>query len=145
FFLRAFYYFLLQNYYGDVPLILDPPDALTQSDLPRTERTQVVAQILKDLDSAELKLPYKYTAATDKGRATKGAAMALRAKLLLYEASPLFAGTPTAEKWKDAADAAKRLMDASAQTGYGLFPNYRQLFMIANENNKEVIFDVQYM
>lgn len=145
FFLRALYYFLLQNYYGAVPLILDPPDAATQADLPRTERVQVVAQIMKDLDSAELRLPYKYTAATDRGRATKGAAMALRTKLLLYEASPLFAGANNAQKWKDAADAAKKLMDASGQTGYGLFANYRQLFMPANENNKEVIFDVQYM
>lgn len=145
FFLRGLYYFLLQNYYGDVPLILDPPDPVTQSSLPRTERAQVVAQIIKDLDSAELKLPYKYTAAIDKGRATKGAAMALKAKLLLYEASPLFGGASNTQKWKDAADAAKKLMDLSGQTGYGLFPDYRQLFMIANENNKEVIFDVQYM
>jgi hypothetical protein len=145
FFLRSFYYFLLQNYYGGVPIILDPPNKETQSDIPRATRQEVVVQIMKDLDSAEQRLPYKYAAVTDRGRATKGAAMALKAKLLLHEASPLFAGTPTAQKWKDAADAAKKLIDASGQTGYGLFANYRQLFMPANENNKEVIFDVQYI
>lgn len=145
YFLRSLYYFLLQNYYGGVPVILDPPNKETQSDIPRAPRADVVAQIFRDLDSAELKLPYKYTAAGDKGRATRGAAMALRTKLLLYEASPLFAGTNNTQKWKDAADAAKDLMDLSGQTGYGLFEDYRQLFMPANENNKEVIFDVQYM
>lgn len=145
YFLRAFYYFLLQNYYGDVPLILDPPDNATQGDLPRTPRAEVVTQIKKDLDSAELKLPYKYAAAADRGRATKGAAIGIRAKLLLYEASLLFAGANDANKWKAAADEAKRLIDLSGQTGYGIFANYRSLFLPANENNKEVIFDVQYV
>lgn len=145
YYLRALYYFLLQNYYGAVPLITDPPNKETQADLPRTERVKVVEQILKDLDSAALKLPFKYTAATDKGRATKGAAMGLKARVLLYEASALFNTANDNNKWKAAADAAKAVIDASTSTGYGLFADYRALFLPANENNKEVIFDVQYM
>ena len=142
-FLRALYYFMLENYYGGVPLILDPPNLATQADLPRNTRDEVVTQILKDLDSAALVLPLKYSKA-DIGRATKGAAMALKARVLLYEASPLFNASNDAQKWKAAADAAKAVIDLPG-TGYGLFADYRGLFLPQNENNKEVIFDVQYI
>lgn len=139
-FLRALYYFLLQTYYGDVPLILDPPE-ISQGDLPRTDRVQVVAQILKDLDEAASVLPLEYSG-TDVGRATRGAAMALKARVLFYEASPLFNTANDPEKWKAAADAAKAVMDMGL---YDLFPDYRELFLPQNENNEEVIFDVQYI
>ncbi len=140
-FLRAIFYFNLQNYWGDVPLILDPPDPKTQSDLPRTPRAEVVQQILKDLDSAAMLLPLSYGAA-DLGRATKGAALALKARLLLFEASPLFNTENDKSKWKAAAEAAKAVMDMGQ---YALYPDYRALFLPENENNEEVIFDVQFI
>ncbi|QEC51610.1 RagB/SusD family nutrient uptake outer membrane protein [Anseongella ginsenosidimutans] len=142
-FLRGLYYFMLQTYYGDVPLILDPPDK-SQSLLPRDSREKVIAQVLKDLDEAAAALPLEYGSA-DQGRATKGAAMALKARVLLYEASPLFNEENDTEKWKAAADAAKAVMDMAGEAGYGLFPDYRSLFLPENENNEEVIFDVQYI
>ncbi len=145
-FLRAFYYNMLQVHYGAVPLILDPPDPTTQSDLPRTERAKVVERILIDLDSAAPVLPLKYSSAADKGRATKGAALGLKARVLLFEASPLFNTTNDNNKWKEAANAAKAVMDMAGSAGYKLFiGGYRQLFLPANENNSEVLFDVQYM
>lgn len=140
-FLRALYYFMLQTYYGDVPLIVDPPDLEEQADLPRTPRAEVVAQILADLDAAAGILPPSYSG-TNIGRATKGAAMALKARVLLYEASPLFSSANDPAKWKAAADAAKAVMDLGT---YTLFSNYRGLFLQQNEGNKEVIFDVQYL
>lgn len=139
-FLRALYYFMLENYYGDVPLILDPP-ARAQGELPRTPREQVVDQILTDLDEAAAVLPESYNSA-NQGRATHGAALAMKARVLFFEASPLFNTTGDAEKWKTAADAAKDVMDLGI---YDLFPDYRGLFLPANENNEEVIFDVQYI
>lgn len=142
-FLRALYYFMLQTYFGDVPLILDPPDK-SQSDLPRTGRAEVIAQVLKDLDEAAAVLPLEYGGA-DLGRATKGAALALKARVLFYEASPLFNTANDAEKWNTAAAAAKVVMDMAGEAGYGLFPDYRGLFLPENENNEEVIFDVQYI
>ncbi|CAL1518423.1 RagB/SusD family nutrient uptake outer membrane protein [Chitinophaga sp. MM2321] len=142
-FLRALYYFTLQNYYGGVPLILDPPDRDAQQDLPRNTREEVITQVLADLDAAAAALPLKYSG-TDLGRATKGAAMALKARVLLYEASPLLNIANNSQKWVAAAAAAKAVMD-EAGTGYGLFDNYRALFLQPNENNKEVIFDVQYI
>ena len=143
-FLRALYYYMLQVHYGDVPLILDPPDPATQSGLDRTPRAQVVEQILKDLDSAAAVLPVK-NATADRGRATKGAALGLKARVLLFEASPLFNTSADNNKWKKAADAANAVMAMASAAGYSLYSNYRNLFLPANENNSEVLFDVQYM
>ncbi|RAK00152.1 putative outer membrane starch-binding protein [Larkinella arboricola] len=142
-FLRALYYTMLEMYYGDVPLILDEPDPTTQANLPRTPRADVVAQILKDLDAAAAVLPVKYSQSSDLGRATRGAALALKARVLLFEASPLNNPSGDAARWKAAADAAKAVMDLPG-AGYALFPNYRNLFLPANDNSVESIFDVQY-
>ncbi|OQP53420.1 hypothetical protein A4H97_23520 [Niastella yeongjuensis] len=143
-FLRALYYYMLQVHYGDVPLILDPPDPVTQASLERTPRAQVVAQILSDLDSAALVLPAK-NASADIGKATKGAALGLKARVLLFEASPLLNTGSDNNKWKNAANAAKAVMDMASAAGYALYPGYRELFLPAYENNQEVMFDVQYM
>jgi hypothetical protein len=133
---------MLENYYGGVPLVLDPPDRETQSELPRASREEVVAQVLADLDEAAAVLPLK-SGGAKAGHATKGAALALKAKVLLFEASPLFSGG--SGNWQAAADAAKAVMDIAADAGYGLFDDYRALFLPENENNKEVIFDVQFI
>src|SRR5699024_3078779 len=63
------------------------------------------------------------------GRATKGAAQALKARVLLYES-----------RWSEAAATAKKVMDSGA---YSLFPEYRGLFKLENEGNSEVIWDIQ--
>ena len=129
-FLRAYYYHGLVDVFGGVPLILDIPNAETQSALPRDSKDKVIQQILKDLDDAIAVLPNSYTATSDLGRVTKGAALALKARVLLYN-----------EQWGDAAATAKQLMDLKI---YSLFPNYRELFLLANERNSEVIFNIEY-
>lgn len=129
-FLRAFYYLGLVNTFGGVPLITAAPDVATQASLPRNTADQIYVQILKDLDEAIPVLPNSYTAGTDLGRVTKGAAMALKARVLLYNG-----------RWVDAAAASKALMDLNL---YTLFPNYRNMFLLANERNSEVIFNVEY-
>ncbi|HVW60572.1 MAG TPA: RagB/SusD family nutrient uptake outer membrane protein [Puia sp.] len=141
-FLRALFYMMLETYYGDVPLILDEPDLATQGKLSRTPRAEVVQQILKDLNDAASVLPLKYTG-SDIGRATKGAALGLIARVLLFEASPLNNAGNDPAKWSQAAAAARAVMDLSG-SGYGLFSNYRNLFLPANENKEETVFDVQY-
>lgn len=141
-FLRALFYTMLEMYYGDAPLILDEPNLDTQGKLSRTPRAELVQQILKDLDEAAAVLPVKFTG-TDIGRATKGAALGLKAKVLLFEASPLNNTANDLAKWATAAAASKAVMDL-AGTGYNLYPNYRNLFLPANENNVETVFDVQY-
>ncbi len=129
-FLRALFYFNLEDVFGGVPLILKTPDAATQSNLPRDTKEKVVEQILKDLDEASAVLPVTYPV-SDAGRATKGAALALKARLLLYN-----------EKWEDAAKTAKEVIDLKV---YSLFPNYRELFMVQYEHNSEVIFNVEFL
>lgn len=140
-FLRSLYYFMLANYWGDAPLILDPPDVTQHSDLPRSPREEIIEQILKDLDQAIDLLPLEY-AASEAGRATRGAALGFKARVLLYEASPLLNPDNDTEKWQKAAAAAKAVMDLGL---YDLFPDYRGLFLPENEHNEEVIFDVQYI
>ncbi|MCS3796500.1 RagB/SusD family nutrient uptake outer membrane protein [Niastella sp. OAS944] len=141
-FLRALFYSLLEMYYGDAPLILDEPNLAAQQNLPRSPRADVVKQVLKDLDEAAAVLPVKFTG-NDLGRATKGAALALKARVLLFEASPLNNPNNDQAKWVTAAAAAKAVIDLP-NTGYDLFPNYRSLFLPANENSVECVFDVQY-
>lgn len=128
-FLRGFFYYNLVNYYGGVPLILDAPNFDDHGALPRNTRQEVVALVLSDLDNAASVLPLSYSG-SDKGRVTKGAALALKTRILLYES-----------RWSEAAQAAKAVMDLNL---YSLFPDYRGLFMLENEGNSEVIFDVQY-
>ena len=129
-FLRGLFYYNLVNYFGGVPLILKSPNFEGQSDLPRNTRDEVVTQVLADLDYAASVLPVSYTG-SDIGRATKGAAVAFKTRVLLYES-----------RWSEAALTAKEVMELNQ---YSLFPDYRGLFMLENEENSEVIFDVQYL
>ncbi|MEN7546307.1 RagB/SusD family nutrient uptake outer membrane protein [Rapidithrix thailandica] len=142
-FLRALYYFILRTYYGDAPLVLDPP-VREHSDLPRTPASEVIQQVLTDLETASDVLPWSY-GSSDLGRVTKGAAMALKARVLFYEASPLFNPQNDMNRWKTAMEAAKAVMDVADEAGYDLYPDYRALFLPENEHNEEVIFDVQFI
>ena len=128
-FLRALYYFPLWHLFGGAPLILEAPEFETQSNLPRNTTAELLTQILKDLDEAAADLPLTYSG-TEKGRATKGAALALKARALLY-----------ASRWSEAATAAKAVIDLKQ---YSLFSDYRSLFFLENEGNAEVVFDIQY-
>lgn len=146
-FLRAFYYFELIKRYGGIPIV---KDALTLEDdvtgVQRNTLQECVQFIADECDSAAIQLPAKYADA-DLGRATKGAALALKAKLLLYAASDLW-NTPTwasgyakpelislpagdrNARWKAAADAAKAVIDLPGTT-YAIYNNYRNLFITA--------------
>ncbi|HLT51632.1 MAG TPA: RagB/SusD family nutrient uptake outer membrane protein [Arenibacter sp.] len=128
-FLRAFYYHNLVEYYGGVPLILDPPNNNTQGQLPRNSKAEILEVIYADLDAAAADLPISYTS-TDKGRVTKGAALAFKARTALYN-----------ENWTEALSSAQAVIDLNV---YDLFPDYRGLFLLENEGNNEVIFDVQF-
>ncbi|MDN3580496.1 RagB/SusD family nutrient uptake outer membrane protein [Mucilaginibacter flavus] len=128
-FLRGYAYTDLITYFGDVPLITKVL-ALADSYVKRTAKSAVLTQILADFNDAAAVLPASYTG-TDVGRATKGAALAYKTKVLLYN-----------EKWADAAQAASDVISLNA---YSLYPNYTNLFDEAHENNAEVIFDIQYI
>lgn len=135
FFLRAFYYFELIKRFGGVPVFTRAYGVNENADIPRSSYDDCVQLIVQDLDSAKVLLPVAYnqvsgpnTAAND-GRATKGSAMALRSRVLLYAASPLNNATNDLSKWQMAAAAAKAIIDLniySLQATYGDIINVAQ-------------------
>jgi hypothetical protein len=128
-FLRATYYFILVRLFGDIPLNLEEVTA-PRTDVERTPKAQVYDQIIKDLTDAIAVLP---ATQGQYGRATKGAAQHQLALVYLTRAN---AG--------DMALAATNAKAVIADPQYGLLPNWKDLWDIKNEKNKEVVFAVQY-
>lgn len=109
-FLRAWNYHMLYSLFGRVPIVDHTFDLDSSFELQREDMDKVADFIIKDLDEAAALLPIEYNDPNDFGRVTKGAALALKSRVLLYKASPLF-GTPSTEKWQAAANAAKAVFD----------------------------------
>ncbi len=126
-FVRAYNYFRLVRAFGDVPLRLKAPVDASEYNIPRSPKAEVYAAIEKDLTEAAAVLPQTYPA-SETGRITKGAALALHAKVAMYQ-----------KKWADVLN----LTNQVKTLGYSLFPNFYQLFRIPNENNSESIFEIQ--
>ena len=126
-FVRAYAYFRLTRAYGDVPLHLHVPTDPSEFNLPRAPQAEVWAQIEKDLTEAAAVLPPSYSGA-DVGRATKGAALTLHAKVSMYQG-----------KWQQVLDLTNQVMTM----GYSLYPDYGALFRLPNENSSESIFEIQ--
>ena len=151
-FLRAYFNFELLKRYGPIPIIKSTLDINKDySDTPRPTMKEVVEFIANDCDIAadSLELTPWRNMNDAFGRATKGAALALKSRLLLYAASPLYvdfgdideANKPSdATLWKAAADAAKAVIDLNQ---YELASAYDDLFK-NDFQNKEYIFVRRY-
>ncbi|SCY32493.1 Starch-binding associating with outer membrane [Nonlabens sp. Hel1_33_55] len=127
-FLRAYYYFELVKFFGDVPLVVDQRFLFgDQFDVDRTPKEEVYAQIELDLLYAIENLQYT---TPDVGRATRGSAQALLGKVYLFQ-----------EKFGDAANV---LDDLIASNQYSLVDDYSTIFENDNENNSESVFEIQY-
>jgi hypothetical protein len=159
-FIRAYLYIPMVEKFGDIPLVTK---VLTreESNVPRNAKSEVLAFLFNELQDISTKLPVSYD--SDKGRITKGAALALKARLYLFE-----------NNWEKAASTAKEVMGL----GYSLFKvsseteidkkdnysqfvdfdnaadenkfrlglrSYETLFEVENEGNPEVILDRQYI
>ncbi|UKT65236.1 RagB/SusD family nutrient uptake outer membrane protein [Pedobacter mucosus] len=123
-FLRALSYFELTKRFGGVPIVDRVYEVNEDINLPRSTFDQVTQYIISNLDIAVTKLGNDGDySASNYGRPTKGAAQALKARVLLYAASPLNNPTGDKTKWQAAADAAKVLMDGR----YVLQQNYSDL------------------
>src|SRR5258706_2002099 len=139
-FLRAFCHAELVKCFGGVPLMLTAGTP-EESIIPRNSYDECVTQIVNDCDAAAADLPVAMPA-SDLGRATKVAALAVKARILLYYASPLNNTANVAARWTTAATAAKAVMAYGPAPGsgeYSLYPDYYKLF-IDKLGNKEVIF-----
>lgn len=143
FFLRAYFHFELLERYGSIVLATRVFNTDEELNLPRNSFDECVNRILIDCDSAILRLP-PYTdswSASNKGRATQTAAMALKSRLLLYAASPQYNPSGDAAKWQKAADAAKALIDRNL---HSIINPYVNVFLFGTAPyNKEVIFSGQ--
>ena len=145
YFLRAFFYHQLYSLYGRIPLVYEVFDIDSEWTQTRADMDDVADAIVADCDRAASLLPVSY-GSDDFGRATKGAALAVKARTLLYKASPLF-GTPSATRWQEASDAQKAVIDLANQGVYSLpsvsnYEEYAALF--CEPQNPEIIFEKLY-
>lgn len=130
-FLRAFAYFTLVRSFGGVPLVDHVPAAGNENDrlmtLTRKSKEEIYAFIEQDLNEAIALLPDKSTyTGNNVGRASKGAAYALLAKVSLYQ-----------KKWQQVVN------NCNLVTGYSLTPDFAEIYKISGENNQESIFEIQ--
>jgi len=134
-FVRAWHHFNLAKWWGDVPLLkedITPDQAKT---IGRTPHADVIKFVTDELDAAAAVLPTRdqYDVA-DRGRITKGAALALKARVLLYEGNRMAEVVSICEELMNGQDGA-----------YSLYGNYESLFKSSAKYNSEVIFDLGYV
>jgi hypothetical protein len=123
-FLRAFIYARLIWYYGGVPIIEEVFDINSSYSVKRNTYEEVVQYIVDDLDVAAPLLLPSYDG-DNTGRATKGAVLALKSRVLLYAASELNNPSHDLNKWQEAANAAKEVIDLNQ---YSLNVDYAGTF-----------------
>lgn len=128
-FLRALHYFNLLDVFGGVP-IYDEPVLVEDAERPRNSEEEVREFILSDLNEAIRDLP-DVVPASEFGRATRGAAIALRGKVFLYN-----------EQWAEAEADFREVMQMGL---YDLHSDYAELFTEANETSNEIIFSLQHI
>lgn len=133
--IRAYSYFMLISHFGGVPLITTPFSLGDDFNVTRNSYDEVMNFIITELNESIEKLPLINDPA---GRITKGAAMAIKSRALLYAASPLNNPENDQQKWQDAADAAKAVIDLNI---YSLADDYKTLFTEdGGYNTPEVIW-----
>lgn len=143
-FLRAYFYFKLVSYYGDVPFYTDVISTDEANALGRTPAKDVLDFVVKECDEIAPHLPISYgtlendAAAGETGRVGRLAAMALKARALLYEASPLFNTSGDKELWHQAALASKAVIDTCEENDLFL-GQYKNLWGTDNWQNDEVL------
>ena len=111
--LRAYFFFELARRYGDIPMPLVKLTPEEANEIEKTSFDEVINFIVSECDDAAAHLPNTYVGLLDDqiGRVTKGFALAVKAKALLYAASPLHNPGGDKSKWQKAAQAAKAIMD----------------------------------
>jgi hypothetical protein len=138
-FIRAFHHFNLRKWWGDIPLLKNDITEDEAKTIARSPKADVLKFIEEELDAAAAALPTKdQYAAADNGRITRGAALALKARVLLYEG----------DRMAEVAAICEQLINDGAQNGnYALASSYSDLFSNSNVNkrNTETILSLQYV
>lgn len=126
-FIRAYHYMHLTERYGDVPLVINS-QKLGDANIGRTSKAEIADFMLADLDYAIDKLPESYPEA-ERGKVTKGAALALKSRIALYNG-----------RFETAAASAAAVMEMP----YRLHPSYGELFQVGGNGSDEIIFQLSY-
>lgn len=140
-FLRAYFYFELFKTYGDVPLVTTTLTNGQANNIARTPADQIVKFIVDECDAIAPYLPVSYGTeyGSEIGRATRVAVAALKARTLLYAASPLHNPTGDKTRWAKAAEACKYILDNASDWGLKL-STYSSLWGHDAFFNQELIF-----
>lgn len=140
-FLRAYFYFELFKTYGDVPLVTTTLTNGQANNVKRTPASEIVKFIVEECDAIAPYLPVSYETevGSEVGRATRVAVAALKARTLLYAASPLHNPDNNKDKWIAAANACKYILDNAETWGLKLSA-YGSLWGHDAFFNKELIF-----
>ncbi|NIG54493.1 RagB/SusD family nutrient uptake outer membrane protein [Chitinophaga sp. Cy-1792] len=133
-FIRAYAYFQLSSFYGDVPFYTNLISIEESRTIPRSDKEKVQQFVLTELTDIRKDLPVNTAQAQqDRGRVTRGAAIAMSARVHLFRS-----------EWQQVVSDCELLIGKTTDGTYALFGNYSNLFTVANEYNSEVIFDLQY-
>lgn len=133
-FIRAYLYFRLTNFYGDVPFFTKDITQEEANILKRTPRAEIITFIHQEMSEIIPLLPTRNELAeADNGRITKAAAAMLDARVYLYDS-----------QWAEVESICSSIMNGTYGT-YALFPSYVGLFETENEYNEEVILDRGYV
>lgn len=128
-FIRAYRYFIMTQFYGDVPLVTKTFKTPDEAKVSRDSREKVEQFIITELqDISKNKYLLEHQDQSNKGRITLSAAHALLSRIHLYR--------------KEYAEA---IAEANLVKGHSLFPSYEGLFLLANNNNSEAILEYQYV
>ena len=138
-FLRAFNYWYLVRIFGGVPLFTESVQPSQFGNVKRASVNECYAQMAKDLKEAIRLLPERsgYDIA-DAGRATKGAAKALLARIYMYQIGTDIESTV---KWDEVYNLTSEVINSGE---YKLLDNYAMLFETENKNTVESVFEIQF-
>ena len=121
YFFRAWCYYNLVKWYGGVPIVTDVLEPVETSFTPRSTTKACIDFILEDLDRAATMLKGKVWTGSDYGRVTSGTALALKGRVLLLWASPLFNRKNDQSRWQNAYTQMKADLSSINACGYGLY------------------------
>ncbi|WP_372932788.1 RagB/SusD family nutrient uptake outer membrane protein [Mariniphaga sediminis] len=164
YFLRAHYYRNLVNLFGGVPIIKESYDLESEFQVPRNSYEDCVEFIVEDCEKAADLLPLEHSG-DNMGRATKGAALALKSRVLLYAASDLYnttvfpgyanpeligyVGGDREARWRRAKTAAKDVMDlniyslykANPEPGDSIAANFEEYFLKRESTEEDILME----
>ena len=142
--LRAYFYFNLVRTYGDVPLIVDVLDQEDADTVRRAPADKIFDFICSECDAVASMLPTDYESETyqETGRVTRQTAYALKARTLLYAASPLFNVLNDPQRWIDAAEANWDAIEECRKYGAAI-GTYQSLWGSDSYRNPEIIYCIR--